>query len=284
MLEIDHDLHVHTYLSACCGDPDNQRPAKILARAEELGLRTIGFADHLWVNPDLEPSNWYRPQDESQIARLRADLAVVSTSTRVLVGCESETIAPGKFGITREMAEQLDFVLLPCNHLHMLGFVEQPASGRPRDVAEHLLRLFRSAVESGLATAIPHPFTAPGFMDRFDALVASVSDAEFLDVCGLAAERGVALEITRGFVPPAPGPDRPSWSLETPLRFLGLARQAGCKFTFGSDAHCFADVGSVADIRPIVDALDLTRDDVAPVARGASAQETDAHPAEPRPS
>ncbi len=271
MLEIDHDLHVHTYLSACCSDPDNQRPAKILARAEELGLKTIGFADHLWVNPDLEPSNWYRPQDESQIARLRADLAAVSTSTRVLVGCESETIAPGKFGITREMAEQLDFVLLPCNHLHMLDFVEQPASDRPRDVAEHLLRLFRSAVESGLATAIPHPFTAPGFMDRFDALVASVSEAEFLDVCGLAAERGVALEITRGFVPPAPGPDRPSWSLETPLRFLRLARQAGCTFTFGSDAHCFADVGSVADIRLIVDALDLTRDDVAAVARGTSA-------------
>ena len=208
----------------------------------------------------------------------------MSTSTRVLVGCESETIAPGKFGITREMAEQLDFVLLPCNHLHMLDFVEQPASGRPRDVAEHLLRLFRSAVESGLATAIPHPFTAPGFMDRFDALVASVSDAEFLDVCGLAAERGVALEITRGFVPPAPGPDRPSWSLETPLRFLRLARQAGCKFTFGSDAHCFADVGSVADIRPIVDALDLTLADVAAVARGASAQETNGDPGDPRSS
>ena len=59
---IDHDMHIHTYLSSCCGDKENQRPAKIIALAAEMGLKTIGFADHIWENPNIEPSDWYRPQ------------------------------------------------------------------------------------------------------------------------------------------------------------------------------------------------------------------------------
>jgi len=266
-LEIDHDLHVHTYLSACCADKANARPAKILARAEEAGLKTIGFADHIWANPELEPSDWYRPQDEAHVARLREDLAGLSTPLRVLVGCEAETIAPGRFGITREVAERFDFVLLPANHLHMKGFVQQAPSDAPGDVARHQLKLFRSAVQSGLATAIPHSFKALANEGLFDAMIATVSDAEFLDAFGLAAENGVAIEITRGFVPPGPQADRPTWSLETPVRFLSLAKDAGCKFTFASDTHTLEGVGSVKEIKPIVEALGLTPDDLAPVAR-----------------
>jgi len=266
-LQVDHDLHVHTYLSACCGDPENARPAKILARAEEFGLKTIGFADHLWANPELEPSDWYRPQDEAHVTRLREDLAGLSTPLRVLVGCEAETIAPGRFGITPEVAERFDFVLLPCNHLHMTGFVQQPPSDAPGDVARHQLTLFRSAVQSGLATAIPHPFKALAGEGLFDAMIATVSDAEFTDAFGLAAENGVAIEITRGFVPPARDAGAPTWSLETPVRFLSLAKGAGCKFIFASDAHTLEDIGTVKNVQPIVDALGLTTQDIAPVAR-----------------
>ena len=115
-MNIDHDLHVHTYLSACCEQKERQTPSAILALAEEMGVNTIGFADHIWVNPKLQPSDWYRSQDATQTARLRADLASISTNVRVLVGCEAEMIAPGKIGLTREYAAQLDFVLLACSH------------------------------------------------------------------------------------------------------------------------------------------------------------------------
>jgi hypothetical protein len=87
MVHINHDLHIHTYRSACCKDKERQRPKAILALAERLGARTVGFADHIWVNPDLQPSNWYLPQDETQTARHRADLASLQTDVRVLVGC-----------------------------------------------------------------------------------------------------------------------------------------------------------------------------------------------------
>lgn len=97
----DQDLHLHTYLSACCHDKERQIPAAILALADDMGVDTIGFADHLWANPSIPPSEWYRPQDESQISKLRADLTAVSTGVRFLVGCEADMISPGAFGLHR---------------------------------------------------------------------------------------------------------------------------------------------------------------------------------------
>ena len=84
---VTHDLHVHTYLSSCCHDKDGHRPAPILRAAGRMGIETVGFADHVWANPLLAPSDWYRPQGMEQIARLRDELAGIATDVRVLVGC-----------------------------------------------------------------------------------------------------------------------------------------------------------------------------------------------------
>lgn len=262
---IDHDLHVHTYLSACCGDKENQRPARILEEARRLGRRTVGFADHLWMNPDEAASDWYRPQDQRQITRLRQDVQAVATPLRVLVGCEADTVAPGRFSITRAFAETLDFVGLSCSHFHMKGFVAQPADDTPRALGVHMLAFFRSAVASGLATTIVHPFKPIGCDTRYDQAVASLSDGEFCDAFGLAAERRVALEITPSFLPPTAGPAAGAWSLETPLRFLSLARAAGCRFTLGSDAHSLPGLERLDALQPLCQSLSLTTADFAPI-------------------
>ena len=266
-MRVTHDLHVHTYLSSCCADKEHQRPATVLAQARAAGVAAIGFADHLWVNPALPPSGWYRPQDATQIARLRADLAALppgaSDGVLILVGCEAETTAPGRYGITPEFAASLDFVLLACSHFHMHSFVAQPASAAPRDVAEHLLAFFRAAVTSGLATSIPHPFVPCGFMGRFRETLAAISDAELLDACGLAAAHGVALEITPAFLPPTKlREDGATWDLATPARLLSLARQAGCKFTFGTDAHKPETLERRAELLPLAAAAGITPADV----------------------
>lgn len=261
MLHIDQDLHIHTYLSACCKDKGRQRPEAILRLAERMGVKTVGFADHIWVNPGQPPSHWYRPQDETQTARLRADLSSVTTGIRVLVGCEAEMIAPGKIGLTPEYARQLDFVLLACSHLHMKTFVEQPASDAPRDVAAHLVRLFSAAVTSGMPTSIAHPFLPCGYMEQFDAIVAAIPDSEFLDAFGAAAEHGVGIEVTTGFLP---APAQKSFSIDTPVRFLSLARQAGCRFTFATDAHDPEAQKRLPELMPLVEAVGITPKDILP--------------------
>lgn len=263
-MKLNHDLHVHTYLSACCADKVNHKPAPILDLARRMNLSTLGFADHVWMNPDLTPSGWYRPQDASQIARLRQDLAsLASPGLRVLVGCEADTVAPGKFSITPRFAESLDFVLLACSHLHMNGFVVQPPSRAPHDLAAHMISLFRSAVSSGFATSIPHPLLPIGYMDLFDAAIASCSDNELFDLFSFTAHRGVALEITVGFLPSEKNP----FSLETPIRFLSIARRAGCKFTFATDAHSPDDQRRLPELARLVDPLELTPDDLLPLVR-----------------
>jgi histidinol phosphatase-like PHP family hydrolase len=229
-----------------------------------MGLETIGFADHVWVNPEWAPSQWYRPQGAGQIEKLRNDLAATESPLRALVGCEAETIAPGRFGITPAFAESLDFVLLACDHFHMTGFVEQPTSRTPRAVAEHLLRFFCSAVQSGLADIIPHPFYPCGFLDLYDAAIAAIPDEEFLEAFGLAAECGVAVEITAAFFPPSQGgyPDRPEFSPDTPLRALQLARRAGCRFSLGSDAHQPDQMNRLPRLKYFLDTLSLTPKDL----------------------
>ncbi|TFH15104.1 MAG: hypothetical protein E4H02_08560 [Lentisphaerales bacterium] len=258
-MKLNHDLHVHTYLSACCGEKRRQTPSAAISLAEQMGVQTIGFADHVWANPDISPSDWYRPQDESQISRLRADLATVSTGIRVLVGCEAETIAPGQFGITLQFAETLDFVLLACSHFHMKDLVAQPESNTPRALAEHMLKFFRSGVSSGLATSIAHPLLPCGRLDEFDAAVDSISDAEFTDAFGLAYDHGVAIEITTGFLPA--DSQRP-FSIETPVRFLSLAKRAGCKFTLATDAHSPEAQRRLPELARLTDAVGVTAEDM----------------------
>lgn len=263
-MRLDHDLHVHTYLSACCKEKEQQTPRAILSLAGEMGVNTVGFADHVWVNPHLSPSDWYRPQDAKQILKLRADLAAISTGVRVLIGCEAEMIAPGKFGITPEFAEELDFVLLACSHFHMHGFVEQPESNAPRHLGEHMLKFFRSGVSSGLATSIAHPLLPCGYLDGFDKAVDSISDEEFLDVFGLAHDQGVAIEITTGFL--VPDTHQP-FSIETPIRFLSIAKQAGCTFTLGTDAHSPEAQRRLPDLAALIRSIGVTDNDVLPMLR-----------------
>lgn len=268
MMTIDHDLHVHTYLSACCKDKENQTPGKILALAEEMGLGTIGFSDHIWTNTQEEPSDWYRPQDERQITRLRHDLMSVSSSVRVLVGCEADTVAPGTFSITREFAQSLDYVGLSCSHFHMSGFVQQPRDNSPRSIGEHLVTFFVSAASSGLPTVIVHPFKPFGYESQYDNAIAALSDAELSDALSVAAERGVAIEITPSFLPTS---DKNSggriWSIETPLRVLSLAKSAGCTFCFGSDAHSPDGMRELVTLEVFSRRLDLSEADMAPIVR-----------------
>ncbi len=261
-----HDIHLHTYLSKCCNDKENQRPGKIVRIAEELGLEMIGFADHVWTNPDLKPNNFYKGQDERQIINLRKDLESIDTGLRILVGCEADTIVPGKFSITEKFAEELDYVLLSCNHLHINNLIAQPASSKARDISTHLLTMFCSGVESRFATSIVHSFIPFGFIDSFEKVIEETSDNEFLDAFGLAAANNVALEITVAYLSPylkdQSCTEELTWSLDTPGRILSLAKKSGCKFTFGSDAHKLQDMTLLPKLSLLTDLADIEEKDI----------------------
>ena len=66
---IDHDYHIHTYLSLCSQDP-GQTPEGILKIAKENGLKRIVLTDHYWdttVPCNTKVNPWYEMQNFDHI-------------------------------------------------------------------------------------------------------------------------------------------------------------------------------------------------------------------------
>ena len=61
MAFIDHDLHIHTELSSCSRDPE-QNAAFLLSYAQRNNLKTICVTDHFWDETVPGASNWYKPR------------------------------------------------------------------------------------------------------------------------------------------------------------------------------------------------------------------------------
>ena len=51
----DHDLHIHSYVSPCSGDPE-QNPDNILKYAVENGFKTVCLTDHYWDDSVPSPA------------------------------------------------------------------------------------------------------------------------------------------------------------------------------------------------------------------------------------
>ena len=69
--KIDHDLHIHSQLSKCSSDPE-QNKENIFKYAEDNGLSTICITDHYWDRTQPGASEWYRPQDFEHISNKAA--------------------------------------------------------------------------------------------------------------------------------------------------------------------------------------------------------------------
>ncbi|KKR04421.1 MAG: hypothetical protein UT30_C0008G0043 [Candidatus Uhrbacteria bacterium GW2011_GWF2_39_13] len=258
-MRILSDLHIHTSASPCCHDKE-QTIENITEATKNMGLKKIGFADHVWVSDMYKPSGFYNKQSGEEHLKLKEIAQSRDWGIEVLVGCEADMIAPGKFGITDDFKRQMDYVLLSSDHFHMKDFVEQPENSDSRTLGRHMLKFFISAAESGMGDILAHPFFPYGFIDMYDTAMASISDAELFDACAVAAAKNTGIEINPCYLPNAA--KNRFFSIETPVRFLAIAKEAGCKFTFGSDAHGIKELEAVKDFQYFIDALGLQAKDI----------------------
>lgn len=265
-MRISHDAHVHTQLSSCCNDPE-QTPANILQKAAALGLRTVGFTDHLWVSDLPGASKWYRPQDESHVLKIRAQLPAETHSVRVLIGCESEFTGTA-CGIDAARAIDFDFVLLPCTHFHMLNFVRPENIRTAAEQAELLLERLNKVLDFDFVTGIAHPFLAVNQGQIHDEMCRCLLQSDQLLRClDKAAAKRISLEITKGYFPQLFGKEAPEFHDESVLPILERAKRAGCLFHFASDAHALRDFGTVLKMQPLADELCLRDEDIHPLFR-----------------
>ena len=56
-------------------------------------------------------------------------------------------------------------------------------------------------------------------------------------------------------------------TLDEDIRMFRLAKECGCKFTFGSDAHVISEHTNYSNADMVAEILGLSENDIAPIAR-----------------
>lgn len=232
--QIDHDLHIHSLLSRCSRDRE-QTNERILRYAEENGLSTVCLTNHFWDADVPEPNDWYWAQDYAHLAE--AQPLPQSDKVRFLFGCEAELNKDLVLGMAPTRWDRFDFVIIPTTHMHMAGFqVEKGIT------AEERVSLYVQRLDAVLSMDLPfHKIGIAHLACRLvypDHDVSQVLDAvpeqELRRLFAKAAALGVGIELNASDFREAV---RTPAQMNATYRIFGIAKEQGCKFYLGSDAH-----------------------------------------------
>ena len=261
--QIDHDLHIHSQLSSCSNHPE-QTTENILNYAKANGFKHICLTDHFWDADVPGASDWYRPQNYAHISKAlplpKAD------GIRFDFGCEADFDKNLNLTATKKTIDKLDFVIVATSHLHMAGYtidkdIKQVAD-RARVYMQHnhaLLDMDLPFCKMGLAHFTCSLLSWDGIGTN-DELLYSVTDSEYAEFFERVAASGMGVELNMSAA---------EAQNEANLRIYRIARERGCKFYLGSDAHTPAELSrAMTNFHAIVDALDLTEDDKHPFITG----------------
>ena len=252
---VNHDFHCHTFLSSCSADPE-MTPERILRHAEEAGYEAVCLTNHLW-DADVPGVNaYYAPQD---IAHVKKALPLPhSDKVRLVFGCETEFLGGDKLALTPKHFEEFGFILTPVNHFNMLDFT-RPASVNTVDgVAELFTARLEELCKLDLPwekVGIPHLTCILTFKDGdYLSVFQRMDEQRLRPVFRFFAQKGAGIELNAGTLR-AEGWERHK---EAVLRLYQIARDEGCKFYCGSDAHHPAELDAAGLLRQVADALELT--------------------------
>ncbi len=254
---VDHDLHIHSHLSLCSSDP-RQNTDAILQYGEASGFKTLCLTDHMWDSavPGAEGMEFYERQPYAHIAN--ALPLPVSDTVRFLFGCETDLDRHLTLGISREIMDKLAFVIIPTTHLHMNGFTCAGDEG-VKARAKLWVTRFEAVLDMDLPfekIGIAH--LTCGLMHRGHHIevLNAIPPAEYHRLFAKAARVGVGIELNFNSF------EFTGADLETMLLPYRIAKEEGCKFYFGSDAHHPLGLAEAKEnFEHMVDLLDLTEAD-----------------------
>ena len=232
------DFHIHSDHESKRG-----RTEKMQEYVEEVyrhGMTTAGFSEHYWNGAFSGWGKWYQPQTTKQLEEIReaAQKVRLPEGIRIRIGCESEYSKDGVIPLTMEDVRALDYVIVPHSHLNMVGTVTEHSYQKdPKGAARYMVRTFMEVMRHKMAehiTILAHPFVPVGMDEEQDAVLSYITNEEFIQSARAARDMGIALEI-----------NSLTWRGKTMeevehsefIRFYRIAREEGCCFTFGSDAH-----------------------------------------------
>ena len=241
---ISVDLHSHTLHSHA---KDTARD--MVASAHQKGLQIFGLSEHSLRPQGYAYPNDYQPRLQagfaSYLAEVREEQARYAGRMQVLLALEMDYMPEQEaYARTMTTAQPYDYVIGGLHFLGRWGFDYTASDWQnlsDEACAVHFAAYYRdlkSMAESGLFQIAAHPDLIKIFrVDTFHAWLAR-PDAQELVREALAAIKAnnMAMELSsaalrKGLGEPYPCP---------PL--MEMARDLDLPLTFGSDAHCVADV------------------------------------------
>ena len=256
----DHDFHIHSQISDCSRDPA-QTSERILEYAKINNLNKIALTNHYWDDRIPGASDWYQKQNTAWIERARPLPQAEGIS--FVFGAETDMDANGVIGIDCKTMENLDFAIVSISHFHMAGF-----TCRGDENAYERGRLWLSRFEYLLRSGLPFERVGLGHMtyamidyeNMEQCAMRTVSDSEMIPLFRSAAASGLGIELN--FAAFYNGVAITWETHEALLHPYRLAKECGCKFYIGSDAHHPDKLeAEKQNAEKIIDLLQLTEDD-----------------------
>ncbi len=257
---IDHDYHIHTPYSDCSADP-GMSTDKLLKFAEEHDYTSLCITDHFW--DERIPSRDWSFYSVHPYSKITKNLPLPkSGKVDFRFGCETDVLMEGVIGISPDLIEKFDFVVIPTTHFHFDGYVA-PAVMTDEEGGAHWIKMldmvldkelpFKKIGIAHLACGLMHPYKRSEDMLKF------VTDEEYERVFTKAAKCGVGIEINGDdFDFERYGENRK----KEVLRMYKKAKECGCKFYLGSDAHHPPELHKAPEIfANAIELLGLTEDD-----------------------
>ena len=270
-MKITHDLHMHTHLSFC--GKDEATVENYLRQAPELGLTTIGITDHVWddAHPGMPP--WYRQdvrQNVEHVLQARAEIeACRGRGVRILHGCEAEYDYPGRStALSVESAEKFDFVIASSSHTG--NTMPKVFYDPPRRHAEFMLQAYEDMLKSDVSryfTAMAHPFHAVLCPYGHELPIEAITDDEYKRIFDMTAQRGIAVEINIKCLVGYHAERTDDIVNQPHMRMFRIAKDYGCRFTFGTDCHFLSAQRMIRFAPQIAELLELKPEDLHPLAR-----------------
>lgn len=251
---IDHDFHIHSHLSVCSGDAE-QNTSNILKYAVENGLKKIILTDHFWDEHIPNKSSFYDIQNYSHIASAlplpRAE------GVDFLFGCETDMDAEGNIGVSEEYIDKFAFIVVPTTHMH----IYPPDAPGVEARAVFWVQRFRKLLNSDLPfkkTGVAH-MTCPTIdnsdRDAHLKVIDAIPDRTFEEIFTETAGKGMGVELN------FPALKYEKKDLERVFRPYQIAKRCGCRFYLGSDAHHLRDFDVKRKFQFIIDTLGLEEAD-----------------------
>lgn len=259
--QIDHDYHMHSYLSPCTGERRFEQTLEgMLNYGVKNGLKQIIVTDHYWDDTVPSMLDGYPSQNFSLLSK--ALPLPQNEKCEFLFGCETDMDKNCLLGIPKERYDDFQFIIVPLNHLHF-AFACDPTKKSVEYLAKYIEQRFNSLLNMDLPfhkIGIAHLTDRLMYHEKKDGyleVVEAISDHTFAELFKKAAEKGVGIELNISLN-----------DLEDVKRAQKIARpyliakEQGCKFYLGSDSHLPYDFEiAIERFTRVIDLLQLDETD-----------------------